>query len=114
MSLARIGPQITSKPHPLFTLRARNAGSRQLGQDEFSMGNDLFQIIPFCLTDHFFTGKILFPGRTPDIDAPGVQHQQPGVQAPQLLAKGIKTQLVIGRNQDDGIRIGMAHGIYPR
>ncbi len=68
-------------------------------QDQFPMGDHFVQAVSLHAVDHFPGGKGALAGGTPDIDPSGVDHQQPGVEAAQLVAQGVEGKFVVGAHQ---------------
>lgn len=75
------------------------------------MGHDMVQTGLADLQGDGFGAKRSLSACTPDIDAPGVDHQQPGVATAQSLADRVEGQLVVCRHHHRSVRSGSAYSI---
>ena len=49
----------------------------------------------------------------PDVDALGVEHQHPGVAPRERAPQPVEAQLVVGRDEDRRLGVGLAHRVEP-
>lgn len=75
------------------------------------MVDDLTHSVAVDALDNLLGGEGTFAGSAPDIDPPGVEDQNPGIDSAQLLTQGIKRKFIVGRDEDGGLRTGRAHRI---
>ena len=75
------------------------------------MGHYMFYPAGLDTPDQFLCTECPFPCRTPDIDAFGVQHQDPCMAAGEGLAEPVKTHLIIGRDKNGVLSAGIPKGI---
>jgi hypothetical protein len=74
--------------------------STELGHDQLAVRDDSGQTRGFHPPEKLISSKAALAGGAPDVDPLGVEHQDPGIDARQLRAERVETQLVVGRHQD--------------
>ena len=89
----------------------RNTRAGQLRQDQLPVGNDLCQIAELNTPDQFLCTERPLPCGTPNIDAVGVQYQNPCIAGRKRLTKPVKAHLVIGGHEYAGLLIRISEGI---
>jgi hypothetical protein len=82
-----------------------------LGENQLPVADHLMQTKAVDAGDNLIGAQGAFAGGAPDIDAPGVNDQQPGVDTTQAAAQGIEGELVVGGDQNRRLRAGRPHGI---
>ena len=75
------------------------------------MGNDSFQTAALDPSNQFLGPEGALAGGAPDVDPPGVEDQDPGVQTGQSPAQGIEAHFVIGGGQDRRFFVGISQGV---
>src|SRR5512140_3234920 len=64
--------------------------------------------------DHLFGSEGPLPGGAPDVDPPGVEDQDPGVQSRPVAAHDVERQFIVGGDQDGRVPVRGPQRVQPR
>jgi hypothetical protein len=94
-------------------LVGRHAGRAQLRHDDPAVIHPLGQSRRLYLGNELVRAEGALARRAPDIDAAGVEHQDPGVQPGQGRAQDVEAQLVIGTREYGRGRSRVSQRVQP-
>ena len=75
------------------------------------MGDNLIKLCILNLIGDFFRRKCTLSRCAPDIDSPGIYHQNPAIIIPEFFAECVKAQFVVGSNQHRAVFGGLAGAV---
>lgn len=76
------------------------ANCSKLRQNESAVTDDIAEVAALHLIGDLCGGEGAFPGSAPDIDASGIDNQQPEMFTSKNGADGIERQLIVGRDKN--------------
>ena len=88
-----------------------DARRAELRHNQRAMADNLRQPARFDATDDLVGAEGSLAGRAPDVDAVGVDHENPGVKPIEFAAQAIETQLVVRRHEHGRLCVGLPDGV---
>ena len=114
MSRERTGPYTTEKPHPFRTSWAATPGAPSCGRTSLRWFTTSDKPRLRHPADHLSGSEGPLPGGAPDVDPPGVEDQDPGVQPRRIAANDVEGHFVVGGDQDGRVPVRGPQSVQPR